>query len=118
MNAPGLVITNFHYGHMHMPEGNPSEYPKLIYEAPMSKNYRVVNSAAEEEAFLAGTVAPAVVAIEAAPAPTVVLSGDNDERTILLALAKEKGVKVDARWKTDKIRAAMAQAQPQVDTEN
>lgn len=121
MSAPGMKITNFHYSHMKLPDSdpNPSEYPKWVYDKPMSKNGRMVANAEEEAAFLAGLAGEALMPEEVVPpTPAVVLTGgEMDEKAILLALAKEKGIKVDARWKVEKIRAAMEQAQPQVESE-
>ncbi len=121
MSAPGLKITNFHYSHMAMPAGNPSEYPKLVYPSPMSKDYRIVNSAEEEAAFYAALAnkepvpAPVASPEPEAPAPAAVLSGANDEREILLQVAKEKSIAVDGRWRIEKIRAALEAAQPKAE---
>ncbi len=118
MSAPGLKITNFHYGHMTMPEPDPalSEYPKWCYPKPMGPGVLVSN--AEEEAGIMnapnGDFAPLPEPVPApvVEAPSVTLSPDNDEKTVLLALAKEKGIAVDGRWRIEKLRAAMTAAQP------
>ena len=121
MSATGLKITNFHYSNMAMPKGDPalSEYPKWLYPFPMAKDGVLVRNAEEEAAYYALkggetlplTPAPAVIVQPA----TVTLAPDNDEKTVLLALAKERNIKVDARWKVAKIRAAMTAAQPQAE---
>ena len=118
LSAPGLKITNFHYAHMKLPDGPSSfvEFPKWVH---MPGYPSQLIQTAEEEAVLrarpeiksedvkklpdAPVSAPAVAA---APVTTV-LTGANDEREILLQIAKEKNIKVDARWKTDRIRATI-----------
>lgn len=119
MSAPGLKITNFHYSHMKMPDPNPAEFPKIVYSAPMSKDFKIVNSPEEEAAFYAGLNTPETVtmtvAVPEAPAPVVTLAGSNDEKEILLQIAKEKGIPVDGRWKIERIRATLEAAQPKVE---
>ena len=44
--------------------------------------------------------------------PAHILAGPNDERAILLQISKEKNIKVDARWKTDRIRATIERENP------
>lgn len=61
------------------------EYPKMI-------NGVIVHSAEEEAAH--------------APAEPE----QSDERTALIQIADEKGVKIDKRWSSDKIRAALEAA--------
>ncbi|QQK04766.1 hypothetical protein JFN94_25905 [Burkholderia anthina] len=63
------------------------EYPKWVG--------RVLVHSAEEEAALAQ--AAAVDADEQV----------DDERTALIQIAEEKGIKIDRRWSNDKIRAAL-----------
>ncbi|WP_226271973.1 hypothetical protein [Burkholderia sp. AU31624] len=60
------------------------EYPKWVGD--------VLVQSAEEEAALA----PAVEA--------------DDERSVLIQIADEKGIKIDKRWSSDKIRAALEAA--------
>jgi hypothetical protein len=114
MSAHGLKITNFHYGNMMMPQADPNlrDYPKWVYpDGP--KSGVIVQNAEEEAALLASGAVPALAAESVAPVePTITLSPDNDEKAVLLALAKERGIKVDARWGVEKIRAAMTAAQP------
>ena len=117
MSAPGMKITNFHYSHMKMPDGPGGfvEFPKWIHMPGYPS--QLVETAQEEEVLRARpekapVVAPAIVPkaeapAVAAPAPTKILSGINDEREILLQIAKEKNIKVDARWKTDRLRATI-----------
>jgi hypothetical protein len=61
------------------------EYPKMV-------NGVIVHSAEEETAL--------------APAEPE----QSDERTALIQIADEKGVKIDKRWSNDKIRAALEAA--------
>ena len=118
MSAPGMKITNFHYSHMKMPDGPGGyvEYPKWIHMPGYPS--QIVETAQEEEILRARPEINAPVAAPAAapkaetpavavPAPTKILSGVNDEREILLQIAKEKNIKVDARWKTDRLRATI-----------
>lgn len=118
MSAHGLKITNFHYANVALPEGPGGfvEYPKWVHRDGAQS--RIVQDAEEEAAFLSSvnsvvTTPPEPVLAPAAP--TVTLSPDNDEKSLLLALAKEKGIAVDGRWKVDKLRAAMTAAQPQAE---
>ncbi|MGJ0528217.1 hypothetical protein ACR42A_32105 [Burkholderia gladioli] len=69
-----------------------AEYPKWVAGA-------IVHSAAEEAAL-----SPSASGGEDAPQ-----SGE-DERTVLLQIAEEKGLKVDKRWSNDKIRTALEAA--------
>ncbi|WP_186104515.1 hypothetical protein [Burkholderia gladioli] len=69
-----------------------AEYPKWVAGA-------IVHSAAEEAAL-----SPSASGSEDAPQ-----SGE-DERTVLLQIAEEKGLKVDKRWSNDKIRTALEAA--------
>lgn len=115
MSAHGLKITNFHYSGMTMPTSNPTQYPKWVYREPMGQG--ILARDAEEEARILAAVEPPKPAeaapVVAAPAPAVTLTGENDEREILLKLAGERNIKVDKRWNTDRIRAALDQAGPQ-----
>ncbi len=117
MNAPGLKITNFHYSHMTFPQGPGTEYPKWIH---MSGYPSIIAKDAEEEArLLARDTRSGDIAIELQGAkaeaiaqpiveqPTKILSGPNDEREILLQIAREKNIKVDKRWKLDRLRATI-----------
>ena len=113
MGAPGLKITNFHYSQA-FPPYTYQEYPKWIrmegYEDALSQN-------ADHEAELLarpprsahGPLAPAPQpAVPATPeAPARTLQGENDEREILLQIAEERGIKVDKRWRTERLRATV-----------
>lgn len=118
MSAPGLKITNFHYSNITLPKGPEGfvEYPKWVHRD--GGHSCIVQNSEEEAAFLSSVNSVVTTPPEPLPmpsAPTVTLSPDNDEKSLLLALAKEKGIAVDGRWKVDKLRAAMTAAQPQAD---
>jgi hypothetical protein len=51
--------------------------------------------------------APEPMPVPPAPEPVAVLAGPNDEREVLIKLATERGIKIDKRWKTDRIRAIL-----------
>jgi hypothetical protein len=109
-----MKITNFHYSNMKMPDPSPSEYPKWVY---MDGYPGILADDAEHEAALLArptkskTDKPIIIEQvkpeTMAEKPAHILSGPNDEREILLQIAKEKNIKVDARWKTDRIRATI-----------
>lgn len=115
-----MKITNFHYSNMKMPDPSPSEYPKWVY----MDGYPGVlaDDAAQEAELLARSVKaktdkpiiiPQAKAPEVTPDPPKnILSGPNDEKEMLLKIAKEKGVAVDGRWKIDRIRATLEKAIP------
>ncbi len=119
----GMKITNFHYTETTFPKPDGFvAYPKWIH---MSGYPSVIAADAEEEAALlarpmkTGDVIVPLVGAQAesvaqpiVEAPTKILTGANDEREILLQIAKEKNIKVDARWKTDRIRATIEKAAP------
>lgn len=69
-----------------------AEYPKWVAGA-------IVHSAAEEAA-----ISSSASAGEDAP------QSSEDERTALLQIAEEKGLKVDKRWSNEKIRNALEAA--------
>jgi hypothetical protein len=73
------------------------EYPKMV-------NGVIVHSA-EEEAALAPTLEQMCDAIASAP-----VEPESDERTALMQIADERGVKIDRRWSAEKIRAAVEAA--------
>ncbi len=100
-----------------MPQSHPTEYPKWVR---MSGYPEEIAQDAEHEARLlareprSGDVMVALVGVQSnadaasfVESPTKILSGPNDEREILLQIAREKNIKVDARWKTDRIRATI-----------
>ena len=121
MSAPGLKITNFHYSHMTVPTYTVHEYPKWVH---MSGYASVIAKDAEEEAaLLARTPVSGDVSIPlqgaqadaiAAPIvePPAILAGPNDERDLLIKIAEEKGIAIDKRWKTERIRATLDKASP------
>lgn len=70
------------------------EYPKHVFPNGPDMPFVNVRSADEEaEVMSAGRIIP-----------------EADERQRLLSLAEEKGLKVDARWKLERIRAAISNA--------
>ena len=84
-----------------------TEYPKYVH-FPDGRPSVIVRDADEEAAVLAGasvSVPKPLPPVLAAPIPTLV--GENDEKTMLLKIAQEKGIKVDGRWKLPKIRKAV-----------
>lgn len=81
------------------------EYPKWLH-FPDSPSV-LVNDAEEESAVMAGAPAPEPVKEFTPVAPVPTLVGANDERAMLLKIAEEKGIRVDGRWKTDKLRKAV-----------
>jgi len=126
MSAPGLKITNPHYANMRMPEPDESirDWPKWVH----MKGYPsvVVQNAEEEAKMLArpardASEAPKPVAPIPRAEPLVnptkagaavmepprTLAGPNEEREILFQIASEKNIKVDKRWKTDRLRATI-----------
>ena len=113
MSAHGLKITNFHYTNTVLEKFEPTVYPKWVYPKPMSKKGQLVNDEAEEAAYLKAleTKSPLPDAVPVLKpsdvAPTNILTGANDEKQMLLQIAKEKNIKVDARWKTDRLRATI-----------
>lgn len=46
---------------------------------------------------------------EAQMPPPRTLAGPNEERDILIQIAQEKGIKIDKRWKIERIRHALEQ---------
>ena len=110
MSAPGLKITNFHYTHTSFPpQTEYVEWPKWVH---MEGFKSVIAQNAEEEAALrARQPGDVVKAVDPQPviieAPARTLSGPNDEREILFQIAAEKNIKVDKRWKTDRIRTTI-----------
>jgi hypothetical protein len=68
------------------------EYPKWVGD-------KLVHSAEEEAALKPAEEAPATDDTR-----------ESDERTALMQIAEEKGVKIDKRWSNDKIRAALEAA--------
>ena len=121
MSAPGLKITNFHYSHMTVPTYTVHEYPKWIH---MSGYASIIARDAEHEAELlarppvSGDVSIPLQGAQAdaiaAPIvePPAILAGPNDERDLLIKIAEEKGIAIDKRWKTERIRATLDKASP------
>lgn len=95
------------------PENHPfNEYPKWVKDS--AGKGVIVQDADEEARIVAGekpaTIAPVVAVV--VPQPIAPLVGQPDERDTLLALAKAKGVKVDARWSTQRIKKTLELAIP------
>ena len=121
MSAMGLKITNFHYSNMTMPQANLTEYPKWV---KMSGYAPVIAQDAEHEAELlareprSGDITIQLQGIQADASaaeisqPTNILAGPNDERDMLIKIAEEKGIRIDLRWKTERIRATLDKACP------
>lgn len=88
-----------------------TEFPKYVN---LKKGISVlVNNASEEEAVLAGSPLKkmeAPIIINDAPVPT--LQGSNNERDMLLKIAESRGIYIDSRWRTPKIRRVMDKACP------
>jgi hypothetical protein len=87
------------------------EYPKWLH-FPDSPSV-LVNDADEEAAVMSGAPAPEPVKENAPPAPIPTLVGGNDERSMLLKIAEERGIRVDGRWGTPKLRKAVEAASQQ-----
>lgn len=123
MSAHGLKITNFHYTNTVVQNFDVPEYPKWVYPSPMSKSGQLVNDAEEEAAYYAALEKkenlpdpkPVVEAVK--PEPTIVLGGANDERELLFQIAKEKNIKVDARWRTERLRATIERETAHMDAQ-
>ena len=126
MSSVGMKITNFHYAHMKLPDGPTGfvEFPKWVYPIPDSTKSGVLVQNAEEEAAYYDALAknePAPAskppAEASAPEPTIILSGANDERELLMQIAKEKNIKVDARWRTERLRATIERETAHMDAQ-
>lgn len=124
MSMPGLKITNFHYSNMKMqePDNSLRDYPKWVH----MKGYPdIIAKDAEEEAMLLARPPredlpktekpkqiseplhnPAKAGAAAMPPPRV-LAGPNEEKHMLIQIAEEKGIKIDKRWKIERIRHAL-----------
>ena len=118
MSAPGLKITNFHYSNTQFEPNVYQEYPKWIHMSGYPSE--VVQDREGEERLLARPAVPGDVAVPLEPAkadatvqsiaePEIFINRDR-EREVLLELAREKNIKVDARWKTDRIRETIEKA--------
>jgi hypothetical protein len=122
LSAIGMKITNFHYAETtFMQPKEFVEYPKWIHMSGYPSE--IVQDAEGEAALLdrpakSGDVTVALVGAKAEavaqpivePIKNPILTGWNNEREILLKIAKEKNIKVDARWKTDRIRETVDKA--------
>lgn len=80
MGSPGIIIKNSHFSHIRFEPTKPQVESQQEVEAPAP----VVET-------------PIIVA----------LAGVQDEREVLIKLAEEKGLKIDKRWKNDRIRAML-----------
>jgi hypothetical protein len=113
MQARGMKITNFHFTHA-IPKPDPAlrDYPKWVYmegfPGTIARNER------EEQALLARTSpGEKIMAGSDEPPPAaapkrVLVGSDTDEREILLQVLRERGVKTDGRWRTERLRAEVA----------
>ncbi len=109
MSAPGLKITNFHYSHMTFAANPGTLYPKWVH---MSGYESVIAQDAEHEAELLARPAKSgdvTVALEPAKAEAIA-QPMADERAELIQAAKDRNIKIDARWKTDRIRETIEKA--------
>ena len=123
MSATGLKITNFHMLPA-FPKAEYAEYPKWIH---MTGYKSEIVQTAEDEAILRARAPVETQHSElvkklaemppanfhAAPQPadrSPVLAGPNDERELLLKIAEEKDIKVDRRWKLERLRNTIAKA--------
>lgn len=79
-----------HYPHIDFPRYSYVEFPKWI-DLP-DGTQKLVQDEAEEEAVLAGARTRAE---------------EQDERDALLQAAEVRGLKVDRRWSTERVRAAL-----------
>ncbi len=106
-----MKITNFHYANITIPklEGD-FEFPKWIHMSGYPSE--IVQDREGEERLLARSAVPGDVAVMLEPAVSVAVAAEpgQDERAALLQIAKEKNIKVDARWKTDRIRETIEKA--------
>ena len=124
MSAPGLKITNFHYSNMKLPEADQSlrDYPKWVHmkgypdtlardaeeEAELLK--RPVREASEPSKSISKPSEPLLNPAKAGAAampPPRTLAGPNEEKHMLIQIAEEKGIKIDKRWKIERIRHAL-----------
>ncbi len=110
MSAPGLKITNFHYTDVAFKHPTEFvEYPKWIH---MSGYPSTIAQDAEHEAELlkrppiSGDVTVKLESVES----KAVATPPSDERELLLQVAKEKNIKIDGRWKIDRIRLELEKA--------
>jgi hypothetical protein len=100
----------------HTPSPTPAEfveYPKWLHFA--GKPSVIVNDREEEKAALSGNplqAAPEPVRPIVNSAPVQTLQGVVDERASLLTIAEARGIKIDKRWKTEKIRRTIEAAVP------
>jgi len=117
--ALGMKITNFHYSNA--PPGKPyvyQEYPKWIHMAGYTS---VVVQNAEEEAVLRARppigdklTAPVLSEVIAEFSPKNIHDAPQplDERSALMKVAEEHGIKIDRRWTTDRIKQTLEEQKP------
>lgn len=87
-----------------------TEYPKHVHLSPLISV--VVNNPAEEEAAHNGAeLAKPQPKQRVSDAPIPFLQG-GDEREMLMTIANKRGVRVDMRWPTTKIRRVLNKAFP------
>lgn len=109
MSSVGLKITNFHYSNTVFDKPKTFvEFPKWIHRE--GKPSVLAQNAQEEAELLGGNSIPQTLAempVENFHPSAPVLSGPNDEREILLQIAKEKNITIDNRWGTKRIRSTI-----------
>lgn len=113
MLVQGMKITNFHYTNTVFQPNEYQEYPKWIHMEGYPSV--IARDAAEEARLLARKPfdpkdPPQEQAQEPASnesAPTMVLTGRNDEKEILLQIAQERNIRVDKRWNMTRLRATI-----------
>lgn len=96
-----MANTHNYYPHLSFPDYTFNEYPRMVdhkfhidpVTGRKTETYKLVNSPEEERAVLAGGKSDAE------------LEGEREE---LISQAKVRGVLIDKRWTTDRIRAALA----------
>lgn len=115
MSAPGLKITNFHYGNTAFEQPKVFvEFPKWVHMAGFESE--LVTNAHDEAVLRARDPATALAnmppktfhdAPQPADAPSMTLVGTNDERAILWQIAEEKNIKIDRRWNLSRLRSTI-----------
>jgi hypothetical protein len=111
MHAPGMKITNFHYGDITFQQpGAFVEYPKWIH---MSGYPSEIAQDAEQEAALLSRPTKSgdvTVQLESAKADAFVApmgEAQDPERQALVELANAKNIKVDGRWSVKRLKLVL-----------
>ncbi len=106
-----MKITNFHYANATFEKpAEFVEYPKWIHMSGYPSE--IVQDREGEDRLLARASVSGDIAVTLEPAVSVAVAAapGDDGRAALLQIAKEKNIKVDARWKTDRIRETIEKA--------